>query len=532
MSDRWHTYSSVEARAVNGWSLDTVTAPSRLFGANGMTIGPDTRLYVTQAFGSQVTAIDVDRGDHQVFSALGGGIIGPDDGYFDVVSTFFATEPLIGRVSAKEADGSCRVVRDDLPGANGVTMDHAGRRLFVDEFRPGGRLMELDPTGVGEPRFLMEDLNGPNALAMGPDGRLYFPQVFADEIWVYDLDAGRGQLLFDGLGAPTAVKFDSRGRIVVSESSAGQITAIDVQTGAREILAEVPKGIDNVSVGPGDRIFVSHYVSGRVAEETGNRHRILSEPGLVGPFGLARAANGDLLLADGLSVAAIDGTIDGTVDGTADVRRLHTFLVDLSTLAVGVSPFGDDLAVLGLAGEVLVYRRDSSEPVRLVAGLAAPTGIVADRVDGVDGLLVVERGAGQVTRIDREGRTQPLVTGLRNPGAVARDADGALYVSQGTTVEVFAADGSRRGAIDGFTDAQGVAVAGDVLLVADVGARELVTVEIGTGTRTVAATGVPIGQPVEGFVVAAFCSVCPDGGGGFFVGCNGDGSVRRLTRAR
>ncbi len=521
MSDRWQTYSSVTSRAMPGWSLDTVTAPSRLFGANGMTIGPDGRLYVTQAFGSQVTAIDVERGDHQVFSALGGGIVGPDDGYFDADGAFFATEPLIGRVSAKDADGSCRIVRDDLPGANGVTMDHAGRRLFVDEFRPGGRLMELDPAGAGEPRFLMEDLDGPNALAMGPDGRLYFPQVFADEIWVYDLDRGRGELLFEGLGAPTAVKFDSRGRIVVSESSAGRITAIDVQTGRREILAEVPKGIDNVSVGPDDRIFVSHYVSGRVAEETGNIHRILSEPGLVGPFGVALAGNGDVLVADGLSVAA--------VDAAADVRRLHTFLVDLNTLAVGVSAFGDDLAVLGLAGEILLYRRGSSESTRLVAGLAAPTSIVGD---GVDGLLVVERGAGRLTRVDREGRAEPLVTGLRSPGAVARGADGALFVSQGAAVEVFAADGSRRGAIDGFTDAHGVAVAGDVLLVADVGARELVAVDIGSGAKRVAANGVPIGQPVEGLVVAAFCSVCPDGNGGFFVGCNGDGSVRRLSRSR
>jgi hypothetical protein len=60
----------------------------------------------------------------------------------------------------------------------------------------------------------------------------------------------------------------------------------------REILAEVPKGIDNVSVGPDDRIFVSHYVDGRVAEETGNQHRILSEPGLLGPHGLALGPGG------------------------------------------------------------------------------------------------------------------------------------------------------------------------------------------------------------------------------------------------
>ena len=115
---------------------------------------------------------------------------------------------------------------------------------------------------------------------------LYFPQVFADEVWCYDLDAGSARLAFADLARPTAVKFDSRGRLVVSEAAAGRIVAIDLATGERDVLAEVPLGIDNVSVGPDDRIFVSHYVDGRVAEETAGRRRVLSPPGLLGPHGL------------------------------------------------------------------------------------------------------------------------------------------------------------------------------------------------------------------------------------------------------
>ena len=211
MDDRWQMYDQTPTTVAPGWRFEPLTTPSRLGGSNGMTIGPDGRLYVTQVFASQVTAIDVENGDHEVFSPLGGGIVGPDDGIFAADGTFFATEPLIGRVTARRADGSYRLLRDDLPAANGITVDHAGQRLFVDEFRPGGRLMELDPSGVGAPRFLMEELAGPNALAMGPDGRLYFPQVFANQIWAYDLEAGKGELVVDDLNVPTAVKFDSRG---------------------------------------------------------------------------------------------------------------------------------------------------------------------------------------------------------------------------------------------------------------------------------------------------------------------------------
>src|SRR5256885_1934158 len=104
MTDRWQMYSASAPQVARDWSFDPVTGPSRLAGANGMTIGSDGRLYVTQVFGSQVTAIDVESGTHEVFSPLGSGIVGPDDGIFDANGTFFATEPLIGRVSARDAD--------------------------------------------------------------------------------------------------------------------------------------------------------------------------------------------------------------------------------------------------------------------------------------------------------------------------------------------------------------------------------------------------------------------------------------------
>jgi sugar lactone lactonase YvrE len=520
MSDRWQMYTAATPEVAPGWTWETVTPPSRLGGSNGMTFGPDGRLYVTQVFASQVTAIDIDSGAHEVYSPLGGGIVGPDDAIFGADGTFYATEPLIGRVTARNPDGSYRVLRDDLPAANGITMDAAGQRLFVDEFRPGGRLMELDPSGQGEPTFFMHDLNGPNAPAVGPDGRLYFPQVFANEIWVYDIDAGRGQLLFDDVNVPTAVKFDSRGRLVTSESGAGCITAIDLETGAREILAEVPKGIDNVSVGPDDRIFVSHYVSGRVAEETGNRHRILSEPGLLGPHGLALAGDGRLLVADGLSVAAV------TAGG--EIERVLTLLIELHTLALGVCAMGDDLAVLAITGEVLLYRRGGSEPTVIIGGLVAPTAI---RADGANSVLVVERGSGQVTRVDRDGHRDTVLSGLDGPAAIDRDDAGTTFVSQGKTVAILQPDGAYRATVDGFTDAQGIATAGGSLLVADAGAHQLVVIDIESGRREVVVTDAPIGQPVAGLVPAAFCSVCADGSGGFYVGANGDGSIRRLRRS-
>ena len=136
-TDRWSAYTDVVPTVASGWRFDVVTQPSRLGGSNGMTIGPDGRLYVTQVFFSQITAIDVETGEHAVFSPLGSGISGPDDAIFGADGTCFATEPMYGRVTARQPDGAYRVVAADLPAANGCTMDHARQRLFIDEFRPG-----------------------------------------------------------------------------------------------------------------------------------------------------------------------------------------------------------------------------------------------------------------------------------------------------------------------------------------------------------------------------------------------------------
>ena len=65
-----------------------------------------------------------------------------------------------------------RVLRDDLPCANGITVHRD--RLFINECREGGRLMELDRS-TGAQRILLEDLPSPNAMEVGPDGLLVLP---------------------------------------------------------------------------------------------------------------------------------------------------------------------------------------------------------------------------------------------------------------------------------------------------------------------------------------------------------------------
>src|SRR6202163_1266887 len=92
-------YVAANPTAADGWRLERVTAPSRLFGANGLRTGPDGRVYVAQVTGSQVSALDLSTGLLDTVSPKGGDIIAPDDVAFDADGNLYATEVMDGRVS-------------------------------------------------------------------------------------------------------------------------------------------------------------------------------------------------------------------------------------------------------------------------------------------------------------------------------------------------------------------------------------------------------------------------------------------------
>ena len=252
-----------EPSAAAGWKISRVVRPSPLFGSNGMRLGPDGWLYVTQVFGSQITAINPATGEKKIISPRGGAIVSPDDLDFDSRGVMYVTEYLNSRVCARMPDGEVRVVSDQVPGANGITVHKD--RLFIDECRTGGRLLELFPDGRA-PRLMADGLAMPNACAVGPDGLLYFPEVLSGDIWRVPLDGGERERFISGMATPPALKFDNRGALIVLESHTGDVTRIDLQSRARSRVATIETGLDNLEIAPDDRIFVSSFAHGSVWE--------------------------------------------------------------------------------------------------------------------------------------------------------------------------------------------------------------------------------------------------------------------------
>ncbi len=534
MSLQANRYPEASAPAVaEGWRLERVTGPSRLFGANGLRTGPDGRIYVAQVTGSQISALDLDSGEVRTVSAKGGDIIAPDDVAFDPRGNLYATEVMDGRVSVLDTGGAARVLRDDVPSANGITF-HRGR-LFIGECREGGRLLEMDLNG-GEPRILLGNVPSPNAMEVGPDGLLYFPVMGANEIWRIDPDGppnNSPQRVAADLGVPDSVKFDSEGFIVSTQVASGQVLRIDPRTGDQSVLAQLTPGLDNCTFVDG-RLFVSNF-TGEITEILrGGDTRTLLPGGLNWPLDLAVGHDGNLYVADGTYFYVVDP--DGSLKTVGML-----FSPGYPGFLRGLTPSGDgEFTVTTSGGQVTRYRPAVSESEVLADGFDQLYGVAISPA----GVVFAELGRGRVLSVNA-GNVEVLASNLRDPVGVAMAPDGACLVAESGAGRVVRLTGSSaETVIDELQCPQGILVADGQLYIVDAGAKELIQFDLSTQARHTIASGLPVGPP-PGVVPKPLRGLPPFSGpqGPFagitvgqdrtlFVSADGDGSVLALRRVQ
>jgi len=526
------TAGSVVSTA-KGWSASRVTPPSALFGANGMRVGPDGRLYVAQAFGSQVSAIDVTSGAIATISPVGGPIVAPDDLAFDSHGVLYITEVMSERVCARSPNGDLRIIADNVPAANGITQWRD--RLFMDECRHDGRLFELFPDGRA-PRKIAENLPLPNALNVGPDGKIYFPAIGANEIWRVAMEGGKPEVFAKDMAVPTAVKFDSKGSLLSTQGASGEILRFDLQSGSRRVVAKMRPGIDNFALTDNDRLFVSHFVDGGVAEimSDGSERRLVA-PGFCGPMGIAIADDGTIYAADGISMAAVapdgshhrvgllfDGHFPGFVRGVAKAANGY-------------------LIVTTSGGNVTSYHPVKHE----MEVLATELHELYDVAIGADGtVFVADGGEGRVLEI-AGGKLKEKARGLARPTGIAIASDGACYVAESDRGRVTRVNGGAPTAvIEGLQEPQGLAIDGDDLYVVDTAAHELIAYSLKTKKHETIASNLPVGAApgvvpkllagIPGLLpgpLRPFAGVTIGGDGKVYIAADGDGSILSLSRS-
>ncbi|MGW6014847.1 hypothetical protein [Streptomyces sp. NPDC055210] len=525
------------------WHTDRLNPPNRLWGSNGVTFGPDGRLYVAQFLAGRISAVDPASGDVDVVVEQDGPVQAPDDLAFGADGSMYIADLTPGRVWRRTPDGAYTLVSDEVRVPNGITC--VGDRLFVNEMRMNGRLLELFPDG-GDPVVLTDGLALGNAMQLGPDGFLYYPHMIGNQVWRIPPDGGLPELFAEHVDDPVAVRFDQGGVLVVlSRGPAGIVTRVDLATGARSVVVSGVVGLDNAAFDAENRMYVSSFGSGGVTEmhEDGRTREIVPR-GLSGPFGVTVDLRGTVYAADHYRLASPGDSGAGDSSGVL-TRELQTFVHGV-TADDGLLHFASEY------GDIRTY-----DPVRRttrvrVRGLDRPTGI-AVAPDG--SLVVAETGAGRVVRIDGTDAVTTVAAGLRHPVDVAFDTEGRCYVSDDLLGAVLRIDGDSDGEGDGgdgeavavtvaegLGAPQGLAVRGDELFTVDTRDRCLRAVSLSTGESRIDAENLPVGLPpgiirtdpalfAEGMPGSprafAGLAVAPDGT--LLVSANGEGSVLRLT---
>lgn len=516
----------------DGWRLDRLVAPSRLFGANGLRTGPDGRVYIAQVTGSQISALNLETGELETVSAKGGDIIAPDDVAFDAKGNLYATEVMDGRVSVRDTAGTTRVLRDDIPSANGITF--SGGRLFVGECREGGRLMEFDLTG-GPPKVLLENVPSPNAMEVGPDGLLYFPVMGANEIWRINPDGGIAETVATGLGVPDSVKFDADGSIVSTQVASGQVLRIDPRTGDQTVLAQLTPGLDNCTVvksGSVGRLFVSNF-TGEITEILGGGETRTTLPGALNwPLDVAVGADGRVYVADGTYFYVVLPGGEMQTVGMLFSPGYPGFLRGVVSSGPG------EFTVTTSGGQVARYRPANNECDYLADGFDQLYGVAL--LPGA--VVAVEQGTGRVLSVANSGAVETLASGLDTPVGVTVTADGAVLVSEAGRV-VRVSGGRTETLVDGLDRPQGILAIDGQLFIVEAGEKTVLAVDLTSGARATIATGLPVGpppgvepKPLKGMPPFSgpqgpFAGIAAGPDGTLYISADGEGSVLALRRS-
>jgi len=446
--------------------MEEFVTGAKIAGVNGIHFGPDGMLYAASVAGSDISVIDTNA--KKIIKTYGvfDGVIGPDDVAFNSKGEFYWTSILTGEVAGFDKNGNKIIAGNPGIGVNPITFSD-NDRLFVAQCFYDNGLFELDPKGTLEPRLILDNIGefcGLNGMDWGPDGRLYGPRWFNNEVISIDVDTGELKKEASGFNVPAAVKFNSKGELFVLDTGAGKV--FKVVDGKNEEIALIDQGLDNFAINADDEIFVSSYSEGSIVKITEDSIEDILPGGIAHAGGLA-VIDENIMIADIQSVKAYNSN-----DGKEAWNYKNTFRVSPIGANTAISSFGDyailtswvdnslkimkpdtgeiiesleslnmpvsatkfqDSIAVAMHGDksITLLNFDGRAPRILADGFLAPTHVV--NYEG--GLLVSDRERGELIKIDVNGMKSVLVDNLNSPEGIAIKGN-SIFVFEGDTGEI------------------------------------------------------------------------------------------------
>ena len=446
-------------------NVELFSAGAKISGVNGIHFGPDGYLYATSVIGSDISVVDTES--KKIIKRYGPeeGVFGPDDIAFNGEGEFYWTTILTGEVAGFNSEGKKIIAANLGPGVNPITFSDDGR-LFVAQCFYDDGLFEVDPLGIGEPRSIKEGLGpycGLNGMDWGPDGRLYGPRWFKNEVVSLNVDTGEMRVEATGLNVPAAVKFDSNGILHILDTADGKV--LKVIDGELVTIANLLTGLDNFAFNDKDEIFVSSYADGSILKVNGDNTEEILPGGISHPGGLA-VYKDSLVIADiqsvrsfninnrnqdwvlrnifrasplgaNTSAAILDDYVLLTswVDNTVKILNPENGKIVKSfeglNIPVSTAKFKDSYAVALHGNSSISILNDDGSLDILSDDFDSPTHVIPYK----DGLLVSDRNRGEVVMISSSGDKNILISGLDSPEGIAV-IDDTIFVYEGDTGEI------------------------------------------------------------------------------------------------
>ncbi|MCY1074372.1 DUF6923 family protein [Archangium lansingense] len=486
----------------SAYRQEVVVAASPFQGVHGLALDGKGHLLASNLLGQSVHSIDLSTG--AVSTLVGPPMGGADDVALGPDGSIYWTGFFSGQLMRRTPDGKTRVIAKDLPGLNSLAFRRDGRLYVTQLGRGDDVLWEVDPNGKKPRRQILSGHGFLNGFEFGPDDKLYGPLLLKRQIARINVDTGAIETVAEGFGMPVATNFDSsRENLYVVDSVLGQLVRVRVATGEKTVVAQLPTGLDNLTVGPDDQVYVSNMVDNdiRVVNPADGSIRPLVEARLSVPSGIAVApddADENVYVADVYAFRRVGGR-DGKIAQTT--RVLSSRVAFPMHVSVGAKHVVLSTSYLGDLSGVQVLDRASGEVLRTIPNKNGLQGAI-ELPDGT--LLLAEGTTGRLVRVDasESAGTTVLTEGLEGPVGLVADTEAkepGVYVTEvrsGRVTRVRLSDGARSTVAKGLKAPEGIARHPDGgLIVAEVGGKRLVRIDPATGRSTVIASGLRIGLP-------------------------------------
>jgi sugar lactone lactonase YvrE len=509
------------------YQLDRLVPASEFHGVHGLAFDAQGVLYAGSVVGHGIYRVDTATGSVKSFVGAPDGMA--DDLVFLADGTVVWTSIQHGVVRARKGDGPIRKLAD-LVSVNSINVRKDGR-LFVAQVFGGDALWEIDPAGAKPPRLILEDLGGFNGFDVGPDGKLYGPLWFKQQVVRIDPDTSKLDVVADGFHTPAAANFDSKWNLYVLDTARGEVVRVDIKSGKKQVVAWLATALDNLAIDSRDRVFVSNMADNGIQEVDVNKGtaRQVVKGALAIPLGIAAVADGTrdmLYVADVFALR----TVDSSQGKVTDVARSHAADTPIG-YPVAITANQRHVIVTNNEGPVQRYERGTMRLVQSWKDTHAGNAI--EMPSGA--LIVAETTRGKLSKItgngEREQRSE-LVANLAAPLGLAIAGDDAVYVSEmvaGRISRIDVNSGARSVVAEGLDRPQGIATDGSAVLVVEAGKARLVRIEPGSSAVEVVARDLPIGLTNVPITLAG---VAVGAGGTFYVTSDVENSIWRLRPKR